>query len=335
MHVHSQALIPNTFGVQAYARYLVSLQQLEQLPALLQDARWQTLPKLWLGGGSNVLLTQDYPGLVVQVALRGRELLREDAHSRLIAVAAGENWHELVQWSLDQGWGGLENLALIPGTVGAAPIQNIGAYGIELAERLAWVDAWDTLIQQSCCFTVNECNLSYRHSRFKDEPGRYLITRVVLRLPKAPDLRLEYGDIKTELANADITQPTPQQVAAAVVAIRQRKLPDPAQLGNAGSFFQNPIVPATHAAALRQLHPKLPIYPAGDGYCKLAAGWLIEQAGWKGQRLGAAGVYERQALVLVNHGGASGAQLWELAQAIQAAVYQRFAVQLHPEPLIL
>ncbi|HXH02430.1 MAG TPA: UDP-N-acetylmuramate dehydrogenase [Candidatus Competibacteraceae bacterium] len=324
----------NTFGVEARAAVFASLHEAGELAELLALPELRGLPRLWLGGGSNVLFTRDFPGLVVRVALCGRALLGEDEAAWYVAAAAGENWHELVCWTLEQGWGGLENLALIPGTVGAAPIQNIGAYGVELRQRLAWLEALDTQSGHTLRFDNADCRFAYRHSLFKELPrDRYLITRVVLRLPREPELHLDYGEVRAELEGCK--RLTPRDVAEAVMRIRRRKLPDPAVLGNAGSFFKNPIVPAALVEALRAEYPEIPCYPAGEGRVKLAAGWLIERAGWKGRRQGAAGMYEKQALVLVNHGGATGTQLWELAQMVQASVRERFGVELEPEPLVV
>ena len=325
----------HTMGCAVFCRWWVELHHEDDLPGILADARLKGLPLLVLGGGSNILLTQDFPGVVLHIALQGYAVRSEDAQALEVAVAAGENWHEFVLSSLAQSWFGLENLALIPGTVGAAPVQNIGAYGLELAERLLWVRCWDRETAQWCILAAETCQLAYRDSLFKRQPGRYIIVEVGLRLLKQPDLRWAYADLQKELAAHAELALTPMRVAQAVMAVRQRKLPDPQVLGNAGSFFKNPVVSAQQAQTLQAQYPDLVNYPLRDGQVKLAAGWLIDRAGLKGMRLGQAGVYERQALVLVNHGGASGQQVWALAQQVQQRVLAQFGVLLEPEPLVL
>ncbi|MDD2663138.1 MAG: UDP-N-acetylmuramate dehydrogenase [Dechloromonas sp.] len=292
-----------------------------------------------LGGGSNLVLTGDFPGLVLHMAIPGRRLAGEDADAWYVEAGAGENWHDFVQWTLAQGRPGLENLSLIPGTVGAAPIQNIGAYGLEVSERLHSVTAWD--FQKQAFFTVDRdaCRFAYRDSLFKQQgwhlDGRIAIVSVIFRLPKAWQANCRYADIAQELAAQGIAEPGPADIAAAVIAVRRRKLPDPAVVPNAGSFFHNPVLSAERAAALAAGHPGLPRYPQPDGRVKLAAGWLIEQAGWKGKDLGPVGMYEKQALVLVNRGGATGADVRRTMAAVQAAVRGKFAVDLNPEPVFL
>src|SRR5574343_810323 len=292
-----------------------------------------------LGGGSNLVLTGDFPGLVLHMAIPGKRLLKEDAETWYIEAGAGENWHEFVQWTLAQGWPGLENLSLIPGTVGAAPIQNIGAYGLEAGERIASVTAWDFAKQALCTRSHADCRFAYRASLFKQEgwhlDGHLAITSVVFRLPKAWQPNCRYADVAQELANRQIDAPTPGDNANAVITVRQRKLPDPARIPNAGSFFHNPVVGAEQAAGLKAAHPTLPTYPQPDGRIKLAAGWLIEQAGWKGKALGPVGMYEKQALVLVNLGGATGDDVRRTMSAVQADVQARFGVALTPEPIFL
>ncbi|WP_137009418.1 UDP-N-acetylmuramate dehydrogenase [Aquitalea aquatilis] len=326
----------NTFGMAVQAAHFCQLDDTAQLPALLASTAYQTGPVLWLGGGSNLLLTRDYPGLVIKVALRGIRLLEESADSVLVEAAAGESWHDFVRYSLQQGWYGLENLSLIPGTVGACPVQNIGAYGVEVKDRIAQVVCADLTANGAALELDNAaCRFSYRDSVFKHEAaGRLLVTAVRFRLSRQPQLKTGYGDIQQELEKRGIQQPTPLDVSDVVMAIRASKLPDPAVLGNAGSFFKNPVIEQVQADALLQRFPALPHYPAGPGRVKLAAGWLIEQAGLKGYRQGDAGVHERQALVLVNHGQASGSQMWALARHVQDAVRQRYGVELEAEPLV-
>ncbi len=329
----------NTLALPARARLLVTLHSAQDAAALATDPQLQSQRRFILGGGSNLVLGGNIDRLVIAPRLTGRRLASEDADAWYVAAAAGEPWHDFVEWTLAQGWPGLENLALIPGTVGAAPIQNIGAYGLEVAERLAFVDAIDLAGGEPCRFTAADCRFGYRDSIFKKEgwhlSGRFLITEVTFRLPKKWAQLTRYADVERELAAAGSGAPSAIEIARAIVAIRQRKLPDPAQIPNAGSFFQNPVVEAEQAARLLAAHPGLPNYPQADGRVKLAAGWLIEQAGWKGHALGPVGMYEKQALVLVNHGGASGADVAALAKAVRVDVLQRFGVSLVPEPIYL
>lgn len=325
----------NSLGVSARARYFTSVRIQPQLQAALRWAMENDQPWLLLGGGSNMVLAGDVPGLVISLETTGRRLVHEDDEHVWVRVQAGENWHELVRWTLEQGWYGLENLSLIPGTVGAAPVQNIGAYGIELKDVLEQVlvlDALDFGLKQ---LSVEECQFGYRDSLFKREPGRRVILSIDLRLRKTAQLQLEYGPLRAELERRGISQPSAMDVSDAVIAVRQSKLPDPAALGNAGSFFKNPVISAEQAAQLKQQYPHMVQYLLANGEVKLAAGWLIEQAGWKGKRQGDAGVHEQQALVLVNYGTASGADVLALAADIQADILQRFAVLLEIEPVVI
>jgi UDP-N-acetylmuramate dehydrogenase len=317
----------HTLGLRSHADRLAVVTNLGQLPGILTNAQ---APLRILGSGSNLVPGGQVHGTVLKVELRGRRLLREDDGAWYVAAAAGENWHDFVQWTLAQGWPGLENLSLIPGTVGAAPIQNIGAYGVELKDRFDSLIAYHLADGTMRTFALADCAFAYRDSVFKQtEAGRWLITEVVFRLPKHWQPMLGYGDLAQRAGPA----PTPCAVADAVIAIRQSKLPDPAHIGNAGSFFHNPIVTAEQAAALKIAHPTLPTYTQADGRSKLAAGWLIEQAGWKGRQLGPVGMYEKQALVLVNHGGATAHDVRMLMDAVRADVAARFGVTLNPEPI--
>ena len=332
---HDVDLAPmTTFGVPATARHFVRADNAAMAIAAWQEAQRRGLPVLVLGGGSNILFTRDFDGLVLAMAMRGMRYASV-GDTILVTVAAGEPWHGLVQHTLSQQVFGLENLSLIPGTVGAAPIQNIGAYGVELKDVFAELRAWDQVKQEFRRFSAAECRFGYRDSLFKQQAGRYLIVEVVLRLSLLPELQLDYGDIRQQLQVQGIDKPTPQDVSAAVIAIRSRKLPDPARWGNAGSFFKNPLVSPSVALSLRQQHAHMPQWPQAGGRVKLAAGWLIEQCGWRGRSLGAAAVYEHQALVLVNRGGARGSEIQQLAQQVQNDVQQRFGVLLEPEPLVL
>ena len=292
-----------------------------------------------LGGGSNLVLTNDFDGLLLHMAIPGKRLLREDTEAFYVEAGAGENWHDFVQWTLARGWPGLENLSLIPGTVGAAPIQNIGAYGLELVDRFDSLNAWDFEKRRFFAVDRDNCRFAYRDSRFKQEgwhlSGRIAITSVVFRLPKAWIANCHYAEVAEELARQRIATPSPQDIAQAIMAVRRRKLPDPTLIPNAGSFFHNPLVDRDTADALGAAHPTLPRYPQPDGRVKLAAGWLIEHAGWKGKSLGPVGMYEKQALVLVNRGGATGADVRRTMEAVQADVSARFGIELRPEPVFL
>lgn len=325
----------NTLAIDVTARFFVAVQSLEQLKAALAWAEQQQLAVLLLGGGSNLVLTADLNALVIHLQLRGIQLLSEDADFATIEVQAGENWHAFVQWSLAQGFSGLENLSLIPGSVGAAPVQNIGAYGAELKDHLQSVLVYDRNTAQTQQLSADQCQFAYRDSVFKRESGRRVILSVIFKLPKHADLQLDYGNLRSYLAEQQITQPTAQDVSRAVCAIRAEKLPDPEQLPNAGSFFKNPVVTAAHAEQLQQSYPNIVSFAQDDGQVKLAAGWLIDQAGWKGWRQGDAGVHAKQALVLVNYGTASGVQILALAAQIQADIQQRFAVELEIEPNVI
>ena len=328
----------NTFGFDVRARLACRIEHEAQIVAAVDDPRSAGLPRLVLGGGSNVVLTRDFDGLVLLVALRGRRLACEDDDAWYVEAAAGENWHEFVEWTLAQGLPGLENLALIPGTVGAAPIQNIGAYGLEMCERFASLRAVELATGDVVELDAKACRFGYRDSFFKREGrDRFVITSVTFRLPKMWTPRAGYADIARELAADGFgdASPTAQAIFDAVVAVRRAKLPDPLELGNAGSFFKNPVVDAAHFEALQQREPDVVSYRQPDGRVKLAAGWLIDRCGWKGRAMGAAAVHDRQALVLVNRGGATGAEILTLARAIQSDVIRRFGVELDPEPVCL
>lgn len=326
-----------SFGVPARARYFVALEQEDELPAMLEEANNKDLPVLILGGGSNMLLTEDFPGLVIKIDLKGINV-RADSGSDdhiLLTAAAGENWHALVQYCMTHHLYGIENLALIPGSVGAAPVQNIGAYGVELSDVLVNVRYFDLRFQQVVQLSSDQCLLSYRDSIFKQAlKGSAVILSVCLRLTKKPALKVEYPALKQALS--DVESPGPLDVFTAVCAVRRSKLPDPAVLGNAGSFFRNPVISREHYHTLREQWPLLPSYNTqAIEQVKLPAAWLIEHAGWKGKRQGDAGVHEQQALVLVNYGQASGIQILQLAKAIARSVQQQFAVTLEPEVNIL
>jgi len=320
----------NTFGVDALAPELLVIESGEQLLELL-SARAKR-PYLILGGGSNVLFRQSPSGAVLLNRIKGMELVEETDEEVTIGVGGGENWHELVLWTLAHNWGGLENLSLIPGTVGAAPIQNIGAYGVELKDTFVGLEAIELRSGEELVFSAEDCAFGYRDSYFKRAgKGKYFITRVYLTLQKKPVVNVSYGAIKEVLQAANIDHPTIQDVSKAVVKIRNSKLPDPAFIGNAGSFFKNPELEAEEFYRLQAEYPQIPHFSAQEGRVKVPAGWLIEQCGWKGQRRGNACCYEKQALVLVNLGGATGAEIWALAQEILETVKEKFGVKLEVE----
>ena len=334
IHEHYSLKACNTFGVDVAARWFAEARDEVQAREALDAAAARGAELLVIGGGSNLLLTADLDAFVLRMASRGRRLLGEEGGRVLVEAEAGEPWHPFVLWTLEQGLGGLENLSLIPGTVGAAPMQNIGAYGVELKDVLHSLVALDRQSGELREFAAEECAFAYRDSRFKREAGRWLILRVRFALSRTPQLHLDYGPLRQRLQAQGIAAPSVLEVSRAVCAIRAEKLPDPQVLGNAGSFFKNPLVSEAQASALRAQWPGLVAYPAGEGQVKLAAGWLIEQAGWKGYRDGDAGVHAQQALVLVNHGCASGSELLDLARRIQADIRARFGVELDIEPLV-
>ena len=321
----------NTFGIAARAARYAELRTEEDVREAIATGERLTV----IGGGSNVLPVGDVDGLVVRIALTGLAVEQTTPEAVWVRAAAGESWHALVLWTIEHGWGGLENLSLIPGTVGAAPVQNIGAYGVELDSVCACVEAVDVVTGAKQRFDRAACGFGYRDSIFKRTPGRYLITSVLLRLPRAWHPVLTYRELADELRARGLHDPTPHEISQAVCAIRRRKLPDTRELGNAGSFFKNPVVDARHHAQLKSMHPDLPAHVQPDGSYKLAAGWLIERAGWKGRAAARAGVYEKQALVLVNRGGATGADVLALAAAITADVRARYGVELEREPVLI
>ena len=326
----------NTFGVDATARRLVRVRSARDVRLVVDHPELGRAPKFILGGGSNLLLTQDVDALVVKMEIGGIRVLEDDAGSTLIEAGAGESWHGVVEWALEQGFAGLENLALIPGTAGAAPVQNIGAYGLELSDRLESVDVVDFVTGRSATLPAAHCRLDYRDSVFKRElAGKSVITAIRLRLPKPWAPVTGYADVERWLQRQHITDPSPKDVFDAVCAIRRSKLPDPAKIGNAGSFFKNPVVNRAIRNEILEEHPDIVSYPLEDGTYKLAAAWMIAACGLKGQVLGRAGVHAMQPLVLVNLGGASGAEILDLAHAVQESVERKFGLRLESEPVIV
>ena len=345
----------NTFHIVAKAGAMARITCESDVLDLLADPQWATEPKFVLGGGSNVVLTGDVRALVLKVEIKGRQRVGETDKAFIVEAGAGENWHDFVDWTLAQGYPGLENMALIPGTVGASPVQNIGAYGVELQDRFDSLDAMD--LQTGQVFTLNaaQCAFGYRDSIFKHSSSasadkgqqaiglkdRALILRVRFALPKRWKPVLGYADIERKMAESTISEPTPRQLFDWVCEVRRAKLPDPAVMGNVGSFFKNPTVTTEQCADIIGRDPKVVYYPLADGSIKLAAGWLIDACGWRGKSVGRAGVYEKQALVLVNRGavdgsdGATGGEVMTLAKAIQTSVYERFGIRLEPEPVVV
>jgi len=324
----------NTLRVAARTRWLATVSDATAIPAVLALPAARG-PVLVLGEGSNVLLATDFPGLVVQPRFADVRIVEDDGTTALVRAEAGAGWDAFVDWTLARGLAGLENLALIPGLVGAAPIQNIGAYGVEVAAAIACVEAWDREGARTARLDRGQCQFGYRDSAFKREPARWIVTAVEFRLSRDARPQIDYAGVREELAALGATEPTPGQVAAAVRRLRRRKLPDPALIGNAGSFFKNPVVDEAFAARLHDEHPDAPVHPAGAGHRKLSAAWLIERCGWRGRRDGDAGISAQHALVLVNHGGASGAELLALARRVAADVEARFGLRLEPEPRIV
>lgn len=327
----------NTFGLIAKAQAYLAIHSMAELDLLRNlPSELSNLPSFILGGGSNVVLRGDVVGLVLHMRALGMAKVGEDAQHIYVRAAAGESWHGFVEWTLQQAWGGLENLSLIPGTVGAAPIQNIGAYGLEMQEHFVSANVFDRSTGKIVQLNKQECAFGYRDSIFKHAwRERGIILDVLFALPKVWRPQLGYAELANFCKEQGWHEPTAQQISQAVVTIRQRKLPDPKVLGNAGSFFKNPLVTAVQRDALLAQYPQLVSYAQPDGRYKLAAGWLIEQTGWKGKNLGPAGVYAKQALVLVNHGGANGADILALAKQIQQDVAAKFGVLLEPEPVLI
>lgn len=335
--LHNEPLKPyNTFGIAVKARLFCEICSKEQLSALIESGQLQRQPFLLLGGGSNILFTKDMEGLVVRMNITGREILFQDEDKVLVRIAAGENWDDFVVWSLDRGLNGLENLSLIPGNVGSSPIQNIGAYGVEVKDFIEEVEVIYLADGRVEVLRHAQCAFGYRDSIFKNAlKGKVAILSVTFRLNKSKNLHLAYGAISHELEEMGIASPTSSDVREAVCRIRRSKLPDPAILGNAGSFFKNPTVSTQIYNSLLLKFPALPAYPQANGSYKLAAGWLIEQCGWKGIRVGDAGVHIAQALVLVNYGAATGKEILTLATEIQQSVHAKFGIKLEMEVNIL
>jgi UDP-N-acetylmuramate dehydrogenase len=326
----------NAFGLAAMAHTLVRIDGEATLRRVVDHPQLGRAPKFVLGGGSNIVFTRDPQAVVLKIEVMGRRLVEDRPDAWIVEAGAGENWHDTVAWTLAQGWPGLENLALIPGMVGAAPVQNIGAYGVELRERFESLDLVDLVTGRTVTLGLDACHFGYRDSVFKQGlAGKSVITRVRFRLPKPWAPVLGYLELERRIAETGVASPDAQTIFDWVCSIRRAKLPDPAVIGNVGSFFKNPVVSVEQCRDIIGRDPEVVHYPLPDGTVKLAAGWLIDACGWKGKSIGRAGVYEKQALVLVNRGGASGAEVVTLARAIQESVYGRFGIRLEPEPIVI
>jgi UDP-N-acetylmuramate dehydrogenase len=322
----------NTFGLDVSARSFVEVRSPEEFLALRHERLYGESEKLVLGGGSNIVLRGDFDGLVIKNSIPGIEIRREDAEHVWLRAGAGEIWHAFVLFCVERGYGGVENLSLIPGQVGAAPMQNIGAYGVELESVCEQVEALHLGTGEAASFSRRECSFGYRDSVFKNRyKGQFLITAVTFRLHKKPKYQTAYGDLQRTLEEMGVTDLSVKAISDAVIRIRSSKLPDPSQTGNAGSFFKNPVLSLQRFRQLESAHPGVPHYPEASGDVKVPAAWLIEQCGWKGRTLGGAGVHEAHALVLVNRGGATGSEVVRLAEAIRDSVRQRFGIELVPE----
>ena len=321
----------NTFGIEAKAKQFVAVHSVEDLKTVLVEN--QSQPKFILGGGSNMLLTQDIQALVIHIDLKGRKVLKEDDDYVWVESMAGENWHEFVLWTIAQNFGGLENMSLIPGNVGTTPVQNIGAYGTEIKDTFVSCDAMNIATQEMKTFTKDDCHFGYRESIFKHEAkDQFIITSVVLKLTKhIHKINISYGDITKELEKQNVITPTLKDISNAVIAIRQSKLPDPKELGNSGSFFKNPIIPKEQYEKAHALHPEMPHYVISETKVKVPAGWLIEKAGFKGKRFGDAGIHKNQALVLVNYGNATGQEILNVSRDIQATILKEFGIVIEAE----
>lgn len=333
---HNISLKPyNTFGIDAKAKHFVSVETIEELKKAVSMEEYPN--KFILGGGSNMLLTKDINALVIHINIKGVEILSQDGDYALIKANAGENWHEFVCWSLENGFGGIENLSLIPGNVGTAPMQNIGAYGVEIKDVFHSCEGLNVKTGELKTFTKEACNFGYRESIFKKEAkGEFIITNVIFKLTnKNHKLNTSYGAINDELSRLGIKNPTIQDVSKAVISIRQSKLPDPKEIGNSGSFFKNPVISNSHFEDLKSNFPEIPSYKISETEVKVPAGWLIEKAGFKGKTFGNYGVHDRQALVLVNHGGANGNDIYKFAVLIQNTINRLFKIKLEAEVNII
>jgi len=326
----------NTFGLDVSTQQYARIQTIDDLKEVFLGSKFRTIKKMVLGGGSNVLFTRNWLGLIAHMAIPGVQVEADSSDSVLVSAGAGEMWHPLVMWAVERGYGGIENLSLIPGTVGAAPMQNIGAYGVELKDVFHSLEAYEVKTGKLVRFFNEDCKFGYRYSVFKGaQKGNYVITRIFLRLSKKPVFNVQYGQIRQTLDEMGVNELSLSAVSQAVINIRQSKLPDPAEIGNAGSFFKNPVVESDYFESLKAAFEDIPGFAVDEHHTKVPAAWLIEHCGWKGKRFGAVGVHDRQALVLVHYGGGNGRDLVKLSKDIQRSVFQTFGVELEPEVNII
>lgn len=321
----------NTFSINENAGFFAVIESLDDLDEIYMSGRFRSQKKLILGGGSNILFTRGFTGVVAKNEIKGIDLINEDEEHVVVAVGAGENWHQFVLWCVEREYGGVENLSLIPGTVGAAPMQNIGAYGVELKDVFHSLEAYEKKSGKTITFFKEDCTFGYRYSIFKGElKDQFVITKVNFKLNKHPEFNTSYGDIEATLSKMD-REPSLSSISQAVINIRQSKLPDPVDIGNAGSFFKNPIIEKLHFDALEAQFPGIKSYPIDESNVKVPAGWLIENAGWKGYRDGDFGVHDKQALVLVNYGHGRGKDILKLSKSIQQTIQGKFGIELERE----
>lgn len=326
----------NTFGVDVKAKYFTSINTINELIEVTNTNVFKDLELLILGGGSNILFTKDFDGLVILNNIKGKEIIDQNQQSIFLKVGAGENWHELVMYCVDNGWGGIENLSLIPGNTGTAPMQNIGAYGVEIKETFVELEALEISSGKIVKFNNSDCEFGYRESVFKNKmKNQYIILNITLELKKNPVLNINYGDVKAILESQNIKNPAIKEVSNAIISIRQSKLPDPKKIGNSGSFFKNPIVSLIQLELVKKKYPNVVNYEINENEFKIAAGWLIERAGWKGKKFNNYGVHEKQALVLVNYGLANGMEIFELSEKIILDIKDKFGITLEREVNII
>lgn len=326
----------NTFGVDVKAKYFVSINTVNELIELTKTKVFKELQLLILGGGSNILFTKDFDGLVILNSIKGKEIIDQTQESIFLKIGAGENWHELVMYTVDNGWGGIENLSLIPGNTGTAPMQNIGAYGVEIKETFVELEALEISSGKIVKFNNSDCEFGYRESVFKNKmKNQYIIVNITLELKKNPVLNINYGDVKAILESQNINNPSIKQVSDAIISIRQSKLPDPKIIGNSGSFFKNPIVSLNQLELIKKKYPNVVNYKINENEFKIAAGWMIERAGWKGKKFNNYGVHEKQALVLVNYGLANGMEIFNLSEEIILDIKDKFGIKLEREVNII
>lgn len=326
----------NTFGVDVKAKYFVSINTINELIELTKTNVFKDLELLILGGGSNILFTKDFDGLVILNNIKGKEIIDQNQQSIFLKIGAGENWNELVMYCVDNGWGGIENLSLIPGNTGTAPMQNIGAYGVEIKETFIELEALEISSGKIVKFNNSDCEFGYRESVFKNKmKNQYIILNITLELKKNPVLNINYGEVKAILESQNIKNPAIKEVSNAIISIRQSKLPDPKKIGNSGSFFKNPIVSLNQLQLIKKKYPNVVNYEINENEFKIAAGWLIERAGWKGKKFNNYGIHEKQALVLVNYGLANGMEIFELSEKIILDIKDKFGITLEREVNII